>query len=201
MGTERQDDIMLYLQILGIRKVLDMEEILHLLHACLSQVDDLVLLIDDKVSRLLLHHSHDGIHLGKLLHILAPVHPARQQIAHLIKGGGLTALAGNDKRCPGFIDQYRVYLVNDTEMHSPQNQLFLVDNHIIAQIVKSQFIIGHISNVALICLLALLGSHTVQNHTHGESQEFVNLSHPFRVTLCQIVIDRDHMYAFSFQSI
>ena len=40
-----KDDGMLDLQIFGIREVLDMEEIFHLLHTLCCQIDDLVLLI------------------------------------------------------------------------------------------------------------------------------------------------------------
>ena len=104
MGAKRQNDIMLDLQVLRIGEILNMEKVLHLLHACFRQIDDLILLIDDEITRLLLHYAHDGIHLGQLLHILAPVHPARQQIAHLIQGGGFAALSRNNKRRPCFVN-------------------------------------------------------------------------------------------------
>ena len=46
-------------------------------------------------------------------------------------------------------------------MHPPQDQLLLVNYHVVAQIVKTQFVIGHIGDIALICLLALFGIHAV----------------------------------------
>ncbi len=161
MRPEGQDDIVLDLQILRIRIVLYVEELLHLLHTGLGEVDDLILLIDDKIPCLLLHHPHDGIHLGQFLHVRTPLHPPGQQVAHLIQGRGLAALSRDDKGRPGFIDEHRVHLVNDTVVQVPQHQLFLVDYHIVPQVIESQFIVGHISDVAIICLLPLLAGHAV----------------------------------------
>ena len=164
VGAQGQNGIVLDLQIFRIRVILDMEELFHLFHARLGKIDHLILLVDNKVPCLFLHHSHDGIHLGQFLHVLAPVHPAGQKIAHLIERGGFPALSGNDQRGPCLVDQHGVHLVDDRIMQSPQHQLFLIDNHIVTQIIESQLIVGHIGDVALICLLALLRSHTVQNH-------------------------------------
>ena len=60
---------MLDLQILRICVVLDVEELLHLLYALCSQVDDLILFIYDEISRLLLLNAHNGIQLGEILHV------------------------------------------------------------------------------------------------------------------------------------
>ncbi len=201
VGPQCQDDIVLDLQILGIRKVIDMEELLNLFHTCGGQVDDLILLVNDKVSVLFLYHTHDGIHLGQFLYIVTTLHLTCQQIAHFIQCCRLTALSGNDQRGSRFIDQYGVHLINDGIMKSAQNQLFLVDDHVITQIIKSQLIIGNISNITLVCRLSLLGGHVVQNDTNLQSQEFVYLTHPLRITLCQIVIDGNDMDTLAFQSI
>ena len=75
---------MLDLKILRIRKVLNMEELLNLMHTFLCQVDHLVLLIYNEVSGLLLLNSHDGIHLGILRHILTTCHLLRKNIAGLV---------------------------------------------------------------------------------------------------------------------
>ena len=53
VGAKCEDNIMLNLQILRIRKVIDMEIFLHLFHTLLSQIYSLFLFIDDKVSALL----------------------------------------------------------------------------------------------------------------------------------------------------
>ena len=70
MCSQSKDHIVLDLKVLCICKVIDLEELLNLFHTFLCQVDNFVLLIDNKVSCLLLFNSHDGIHLGVLRHIL-----------------------------------------------------------------------------------------------------------------------------------
>ena len=54
VGAQSQDDIVLDLQILRIRQVVDLEKLLHLLDALLRQGDDLVLFIDNEIAGLLL---------------------------------------------------------------------------------------------------------------------------------------------------
>ena len=161
MSPQGQYDIMLYLQILRVGIILDVKELLHLLYARLREIDDLVLFVDDEVPCLLLHHAHDGIHLGQLLHVLSPMHTSGQKIAHLIEGCGLAALARYDQRRSGLVDQHRVHLVDDAIVEIPQHQLLLVKHHIVPEIIKTQLIAGHISNIAGIGVPALLGGHTV----------------------------------------
>ena len=161
MCAKSQDDIVLDLQILRIRIVLNVEEFLHLLHALCGKVDHLILLVNDEVPRLLLLHAHNGVQLGQILHILAPLQLAGQNITHFIERGGFTALTGNDQRGPGLIDQHGVDLVDDGIVQTAEHQLLLINHHIISQIIEAQFIIGHIGNVAIIGLLPLLLRHGV----------------------------------------
>ena len=98
------------------RKLIDVEKLLHLFYAGLCQIDDLILLVYNKVSCLLLHHTHDGIHLGQLLHIGTSLHTAGQQVTHFIKSSRLSALSGNNQRGSRLINQHRVHFVDDTEM-------------------------------------------------------------------------------------
>ena len=39
-------------------------------------------------------------------------------------------------------------------------------------------------------------------HTaHGQTEECVKLTHPLHVSLCQVVVDSDYMYAFAFKGV
>ena len=71
VGSQRQNNIMLYFQILRVRKVLNAEEFFYLFHAGFRQVDYLILFIDNKVAGFLLYHAHNRIDFGQILHILA----------------------------------------------------------------------------------------------------------------------------------
>ena len=72
MRTKCKDYIMLNLKVICICKVINMEELFNFMNTLLGQIDNLVLLINNKVSGLFLLNSHDGIHLGILRNILAP---------------------------------------------------------------------------------------------------------------------------------
>ena len=41
----------------------------------------------------------------------------------------------------------------------------------------------------------------MEDASYGQSQESVDLSHPFHISLCQIIIDRYHVNAFSLQRV
>ena len=196
-----QNDGMLYLQILRIGKVINMEKFLDLLHTGFGQVDYLILLIYDKVTVLLLNHAHDGIHLRQLLYIVAALHAPCKQIAHLIQSRGLSALTRNNQRCSRLIDQYRVHLVDDAEMQISQHQLLLVDYHVVTQIIKAELVVCHIGNITAVSLLTLLAGHAVQHDSDRQAQKFMYLPHPLSVTLCQIVVDRYDMDALALQRI
>ncbi len=84
VGTQCQDDAMLDLQVLRIRQVLQMEELLRLLNAGGREIDDLILLIDNEVAGLLLLNAHNGIDLGEILHVLAPCHLLGKDVAGLV---------------------------------------------------------------------------------------------------------------------
>ena len=66
MGTECKDNVVLDLQILRIREVVDMEECLDLLNTLFCQVYDFLFLIYDEIAGLRDLLAHDGVELVKL---------------------------------------------------------------------------------------------------------------------------------------
>ena len=201
VGTQRQNDTVLDLQILRIREVRKMEELLHLGDALRREVHDLVLLVHQEVSGLLLLDAHDGVDLGQVLDILAALHLLCQNVAGFVDFGGFSALAGNDERRSRLIDQNTIHLVDDAVVELAENQLLFVDCHVVTQVIKSELIVRHIGDVTGIGRAPLVAVHLIQNHAAGQAHELIRLPHPFAVTLCQIVVDSDDHRAASFQSI
>ena len=80
-------------------------------------------------------------------------------------------------------------------------QLFFINYHVVTQIIKSQLIISHIGDVTGISRPSFIIFHTVEHNAHGQSQEFMNPSHPLGITVRQVVVDRYNIYALSFQCI
>ena len=178
-----------------------MEKLLDLRHAVSGQIDNFVLLIDDKIARLLPLNPHDGIHLGQVFHVLAARQLSRQDVAGLINFGGFAALAGNNQRRPRLVNQNRVHLIDNRVMQTAQHQLVLVDCHVVAQVIKAQLIVRDIGDVRIVRLAALLGRHAVQHHAAGKAHEAENLSHLLRITFGQIIVDRNNMYALAVQRV
>ena len=86
-------------------------------------------------------------------------------------------------------------------MQSSEHKLFFIDHHVIAQIIKPELIIGHIGNITVIGFPALLGLHIIEYAANLKAKKLMHLSHPLRVTLRQIVVDRNHVDTFTLQRV
>ncbi len=89
--------------------------------------------------------------------------------------------AGDDQRGPGLIDQDRVDLVDDREVVTPLDQLVGLQDHVVTEVVKPQFVVGSIGHVRRVgdpfVALALLRVDVAGR----QPQEAVDPSHPFGV--------------------
>ena len=92
VGPKRKDNVVLYLKILRVGQVFNVEEFLHFLYAVLGQVDRLFFFVDNKVPGLLDRLAHDRIHLGKLSAGLAALQLTRENVTGLVQFGRLAAL-------------------------------------------------------------------------------------------------------------
>ncbi len=79
--------------------------------------------------------------------------------------------------------------------------MFYFEFHIIPEVIEAEFVIGSVGDVAVVGLLALGIIHIVLDNAYGQSQEFVDSTHPFRVSIGEVVVNGDDMDAFSCQGI
>ena len=165
MGAQRQDNIVLDRKILRIGKVIYMEELLHLFHALGGQKHVLILFIDQKVAVFFNVLVHQDIHLGKFPVGASPLHLPCKDIAGTVELGGFPALTGNDQWCSGLIDQYRIDLIDNGIVQVALNQIFFFDDHVVPQVIKSQFIVGDICDITVIGCPPLVVFHLIGNHT------------------------------------
>ena len=92
---------------------------------------------------------------------------------------GHRSRAGNNQRGSCFIDQDRVYFVDNREIVAVlHNLLRLLSHAIITKIVKAEFAVSAVSNIALILRAALCGIHRVLDAAYSKPQEFVEVAHP-----------------------
>ena len=77
------------------------------------------------------------------------------------------------------------------------NAIIQVELHIVAQVVKAELVIGAVSDVGAICFLALHVVKVVHDDANRQAKEVIELAHPLRVALGQVIVDRNHVYAAS----
>ena len=68
--------------------------------------------------------------------------------------------------------------------------------HVIAQIVEAELVICSVSDVGVISGASLGGVRLMLiDAVNGQSEEVIQRAHPFRVTLCQIIVDGHDMHS------
>ena len=113
MSTKSQNHIVLDFQVFRVCQVFNVKKLLNLFHTLFGEVYNLVLFIDNKVSGLDNLLTHNSGHLCHFPTGFSTLQLLCQNIADFIKLRGFAALSGNNKRCTGFVNQYRVHLIDD----------------------------------------------------------------------------------------
>lgn len=135
-----------------VGQVVQMEELLRLLHAPGSEGD---------AAGFLVYHIV-GVDVGGFLLFVIALHhhkflqPGGEHLGHIVQLGGLLAHTGDDQGGTGLIDQNGVHLVHDGESVAPLDLLVGVQGHIVTQVVEAHLVIGTVGDVRLIGLLAFL---------------------------------------------
>ena len=82
------------------------------------------------------------------------------------------------------------------------HEVFRLHGHVVTQIVKAELVVRTKGDVCLICLASLFAVRTMLvDAVHAQSVEHIERSHPFGVTLGQIVVDRYDMHAVASQCV
>ena len=111
--------------------------------------------------------------------------------------GGFFAGARNDERRPRFVDQDGIDFVDDGEVVHALHAIAQIELHVVAQIVETEFVVGAVGHVGGVGGAALLVVEVVDDHANTKTEKAVELAHPFRVALGQVIIDGNHVHAAS----
>ena len=112
-----------------------------------------------------------------------------------VQFGVFLGRTGDDQRRARLVDQDRVHLVDDGVEQLALHARRGVIHHVVAQVVEAVLVVGTVGDVGLIGRPLLVGRLLGHDDAHRQAQEVVEPSHPGRVTLGQIVVDRDHVHA------
>ena len=114
---------------------------------------------------------------------------------------GLFARARNDERRAGFVDEDGIDFVDDGKVVHALHAIMQVELHVVAQIVETEFVVGAVCHVRCVGGAALLVIKVVDDDANTKAEKTVELSHPFRVALGQVIVDRNHVHAASTQRV
>ena len=81
------------------------------------------------------------------------------------------------------------------------DHVLLIKGHVVAQIVKAQLVVRAVGDIGSIGGAALVRLEIVDDEADREAEEAIDLSHPLRVALGQIIVDRDNVHALARQGI
>ena len=104
--------------------------------------------------------------------------------------------AADDKRCTGIVNENGVHLIDDGEVVRALHEVLGARGHVVTQVVKAELVVGTEGDIGKISLATCLAVGLVfVNTIDAQPVEHIERTHPLRVTLGQIVVDGNHMYA------
>ena len=178
--------------VLGVEQITNTQQLLSLGVSLVRQRAAALLLVDlvvtlwiDAVFAHLCRTIQRGSHLGRLLILLlGPLHLAR-----------------NDQRRTGLIDQDRIDLVNHTELEFALHHLREVGGHVVAQVIKPQFGVCGVGDVAGVVATAFLGPHVLLDQANTQAKEAMHLAHPLSIATGEVVVHRHHVHTATGQGV
>ena len=109
---------------------------------------------------------------------------------------------GYDKRSTCIVNQHRVDLIDDCIVVLTLYQVFRAVGHVVTEVVEAEFIVRTERDVGHVGFATCVGvGLMLVDAVHAQSVEFIKRSHPFGVTLGQVVVHRHHVYTVSCQGV
>ena len=134
-------DVVLQVPVFGIGDVADAQQLLDLFPAGIGDGDGAVLLVDHEVA------GEDFVFAQAAIDLLAQLQRRDDAIHLVVLVGGLFALAADDERGAGLVDQDGIDLVDDAEVMTTLHAILQVELHVVAQVVEAEFVVGAVGDV------------------------------------------------------
>ena len=171
-------------------------DLLGTLVAVLGQVDLVRLLVHGEITRR--DHAFAGARIG-LANLLGQ--QRRDGVDGDVHGRVVFGLTADDQRRARFVDQDRVHFVDDAVVQPALHPVCAFVDHVVTQVVEAVFVVGAVGDVGLVRGLLLLARHVGQVDADAQTQEVVQLAHPLRVAVRQVVVHGDHVHALAGQRV
>ena len=122
-------------------------------------------------------------------------------VGNLVDLGVLLRGARDDQGRPRLVDQDRIDLVDDGEVEIALDELLHRVLHVVPEIIEAEFVVRAVGDVRIVGGPALDIVETVDDGSHREAQEAVDLPHPLGIALGQEVVHGDHVNALARQAV
>ncbi len=109
--------------------------------------------------------------------------------------------ARNNQRRARLVDQNGIHFIHNREAQTALHFVFNTQRHVVAQIIKTVFVVGAVSNIASIRSAFFFLILTRKNNAQAHAQFFIHRAHPTAVAIGEIIIHRHHMHALARQRI
>ena len=182
-------DVMLQVPVLRVGNVANAQQLLDLLPAFVGDGNVLVLLIHHKVAGVNLRLARRNIDLFPFFQL------GNDAVHALVLVGRFFARTADDQRRPRLIDQDGVHFVDDGVVVHPLHAILQIELHVVAQVVEAELVVGAVGDVGGIGFTALVVIQIVNDDADAQAEEGIELAHPLRVALGQVVVDRNHVHA------
>ena len=103
--------------------------------------------------------------------------------------------AGDDEGGTGFVDEDGIDFVDDAVEVAALDLVGDFELHVVAEVVEAELVVGAVGDVGGVGFAALLIGEVVDDDADGESEEAVDLAHPFGVALGEVIVDGDDVDA------
>ena len=184
------------LRIFGRGEVFDVEEFLNLADTRCGEHGGARLLVNDVI-------RVDIVAEFLLIHLLDAelAQAADACIRAVVHIGGFVALTRNDKRGARLVYQDGVDLVDDGENMSALNHSALLNDHVIAQIVKAELVVRSVCDVACVHALLFFLGLIVRDKTCCHAEKAVYTTHLLRAGIGEVFVDRNDVHALARQCV
>ena len=187
MGAQRIGDVMHKRDILNVvnrgvffQKAVFNKQFFHMLIAVIRQIDG----------------------FGFLVQFVIVFAQLRNQFINAdIEVGAVFQRPGNNQRGARLVNENAVHLINNGKAVAALAHIGARIFHIVAQIIKTQLIIGGIGNVCRISAFARFIIHIMDNTADAQPQSLMHDTHPIGIALGEIIIDRHHMHGAARQGV
>ncbi len=86
-------------------------------------------------------------------------------------------------------------------MQSALHALVERETEIVVHVVEAELVVGAVGDVGLVGLALLVVIHRAQHDADAQTEEVIDMPHPFGIALGEVIVDRDDVHALAGQRV